>query len=93
MNEDYEYLIAKKKVENLKSFYINLTAYLSVNILLFVINYLTAKGDWWFIFPLIGWGIGVAIHGLVTYLDYNRRTSSWEERKIKELMERNKDNQ
>ena len=93
MNEDQEYLRAKKKVENLKSFYINLTAYISVNILLFVINYVTAKGDWWFIFPLVGWGIGVAIHGLVTYLDYNRSTANWEDRKIKELLERDKKNQ
>ena len=89
MRDSEEYLIAKKKVENLKGFYIHLTVYITVNILLFATNYLTYDGYWWFIFPLLGWGIGITIHGVTTYLDYNRRSLNWQEKKIKEYMDRN----
>src|SRR5512133_1755125 len=34
---------------------------------LFAINALTAFGSWWFLFPLIGWGIALTIHGVVLF--------------------------
>jgi hypothetical protein len=33
---------------------------------LFVINVL-ADGEWWFYWPLIGWGIGLGVHALAVY--------------------------
>lgn len=87
MENDDKYLRAKKKVENLKAFYIHLTVYLLVNIFIFVINLTTYDGTWWFVFPLGGWGIGLIAHGLSIFAE-SRFGSNWEERKIKEYMEK-----
>lgn len=92
MENDKEYLRAKKKVGNLKDFYRHLTIYMFVNILLFAINFFTFQGDWWFVYPLGGWGIGLVIHGLTTYVNNNPSKSDWEEKKIKEYIERDKKN-
>lgn len=89
MEKDERYLRAKKRVENLKSFYLHLTAYILVNAFIFVINFSTYDGEWWFIYPLGGWGIGLFIHGLTVFTS-SRFGAEWEERKIKEYMEKDK---
>ncbi|APE31905.1 hypothetical protein BOX17_13645 [Halomonas aestuarii] len=55
---------AKKKVEAKIGFYIHLGIYVVVNIMLVAINLLTSSQYFWFKWPLIGWGIGVLLHGL-----------------------------
>lgn len=87
MEDNDKYLRAKKKVENLKAFYIHLTVYLLVNIFIFIINLVTYEGIWWFIYPLGGWGIGLTAHGLSVFAE-SRFGSEWERRKIKEYMEK-----
>jgi len=87
VEQDPRYLRAKKKVENLKAFYIHLTVYFLVNIFIFVINLLTYDGTWWFIFPLGGWGIGIVAHAISVFAD-SKFGSEWEKRKIKEYMEK-----
>lgn len=42
--------------------------YAAVMLLLVVINLATAPGTIWFIWPLIGWGLAVALHGARVYL-------------------------
>ncbi|MEW6357762.1 MAG: 2TM domain-containing protein [Planctomycetota bacterium] len=66
---------AKKKVEAKIGFYIHLTVYVGVNLLLLIINLATLpevrKGffkDFWFYWPLLGWGIGIIFHALGVYL-------------------------
>ncbi|MCP4763722.1 MAG: 2TM domain-containing protein, partial [archaeon] len=39
-------------------------AYCFVNIFLFLLNLFTGMGYPWFLWPLMGWGIGMAIHAL-----------------------------
>lgn len=87
--EDKRYERAKERVEALKSFYGNLTAYLIVIPFLAFINYRTT-GFPWVLFPALGWGFGLVAHGLEAY-GYNPFLGKrWEERKIKELMEKDK---
>jgi hypothetical protein len=43
-------------------FMAHLTAYIGVNTLLITINLLFVPAFYWFVFPLIGWGIGVTMH-------------------------------
>jgi hypothetical protein len=44
----------------------------------------------WFVFPAIGWGIGLVAHGLRAY-GYNPLFGkNWEERKIKEFMDKDR---
>ncbi len=49
---------AHARVQAVKGFYVHASAYVLVNVALFVINLLVG-GGWWFYWPLIGWGIGL----------------------------------
>jgi hypothetical protein len=77
---------AKERVEAIKGFYGNLTAYCIVIPFLAFINYRTTSFVW-VIFPAVGWGFGLLGHGLKAY-GYNPLFGkNWEERKMKEYME------
>ncbi|MCM3570691.1 2TM domain-containing protein [Neobacillus mesonae] len=89
MEDNEKYLRAKKRVQNLKSFYLHLTVYVLVNIMLFVINLTSGADNWWFIYPLSGWGIGLLVHGITTFA-YGHFGAEWEEKKIKKYMEKDK---
>ncbi len=80
MEEKELYEKAKKKVEEIKSFYTHLIVYVVVNIAFYI---LVGKGWLWVTFF---WGIGILTHGLKTI----GFTEEWEERKIRELVEREK---
>ncbi|RTY92401.1 2TM domain-containing protein [Flavobacterium sp. GT3R68] len=82
---------AKKRVEAIKGFYGNLTSYLVVNIGLLIINLVTSPEHLWFYWPMIGWGIGVVIHGMKVYNYLPFLGKDWEERKMKEFMEKEKE--
>ena len=49
------------------AFFIHLAVYCIVNVLLFFIDLFSSPGLNWFYWPLMGWGFGLAVHGLVTY--------------------------
>ena len=81
-SENAAYARAKKRVEELKGFYGNLTAYCIVIPTLAIINYNTFSGFQWFWFPMLGWGLGVSFHAFGVF-GYGK---SWEERKIQEIL-------
>ncbi|MBF0695240.1 MAG: 2TM domain-containing protein [Flavobacterium sp.] len=85
--KDQRYNLAKKKVKEIKSFYINLTCYLVVIPLLIIINLATFSGVYWFIYSMAGWGAGLLIHGLTAFRYFPFLSSDWEQRKIREFME------
>jgi hypothetical protein len=89
-NED-RYFKAKKRVEEIKGFYGNLIAYVVVNIGLLAINLLTSPNYLWFFWPLLGWGIGVFFHGMKVFNYMPFLGKDWEEKKIKEFMEKEKE--
>jgi hypothetical protein len=84
--EDEKYVKAKKRVEEIKGFYSHLIIYVVVNIVLVIINLVTSFGVWWFYWPLLGWGIGVFFHAMSVFVFSKFPGSQWEERKIKEVM-------
>lgn len=85
--EDKRYEKAKERVEGIKGFLGNLTAYLIVIPFLMWINYRSSDFPW-VIFPALGWGFGIVAHGMEAY-GYNPLWGkNWEEKKIKELMEK-----
>jgi hypothetical protein len=90
-SEQRRYERAQGRVKELKGFYTHATAYVLVNIGLFVINLLTG-GGWWFYWPLLGWGIGLGIHALSVFAFGGGPFSrDWEERKTRELMDRDRE--
>ncbi|QYA26853.1 Pr2TM family membrane protein [Gramella sp. MT6] len=84
INQENAYFKAKQRVKEIKEFYGNLISYCVVIPFLIFINYRTYWEFQWFWFPLFGWGIGLTIHGFSVF-GYG---SEWEERKIRELMEK-----
>jgi hypothetical protein len=42
----------------------------------------------WFVWPLFGWGAGLIAHGMSVYFSGGLFSRNWEERKIKEYMEK-----
>lgn len=89
-NEQNMYLKAQKRVEDIKGFYGNLTSYIVVNIGLMVLNLVTSPEHLWFFYPMIGWGIGVIAHGMSVFNYMPFLSSDWEEKKIQELMRKEK---
>ena len=86
MNEQEAYEKARKRVEAKIGFYIHLGIYVGVNILLVIINLLTSREFLWFVFPLLGWGIGVLFHGLGVFVF--SKESAIKERMIRKEMEK-----
>lgn len=54
-------------------FLVHAAVYVAVNLLLFVIWAVTDRGHPWFVYPLLGWGIGLAAHGAVVWVSAARR--------------------
>ena len=90
---EQRYLKAQKKVEDLKAFYGNLSSYIIVNTGLMILNLLTSPQHLWFFYPLLGWGLGVALHAMsvFNYMPFLNR--DWEEQKIRDLMNKEKSDQ
>jgi sensor histidine kinase YesM len=84
--EEKRYQKAKEQVEAIKGFYGNVISYCVVLPVLAIVNYYTTSFPW-VLFPAVGWGFGVAIHGMEVF-GYNPLLGkNWEERKIQKYME------
>ncbi len=81
---------AKKRVAELKDFYRHLTVYVGVNIMLILINAVSSPQEIWFYWVTVFWGIGILWHAIGTFGIGQILDKSWEDKKIKEYMERNK---
>ena len=90
MDEQALYERAKKRVEEIKGFYAHLMTYVLVNLALIVLNMVTSPRDLWFFWPLFGWGIGVVAHAASVFGPGRLWGAAWEERKIKELKEKDR---
>lgn len=90
-SEKERYARTKKKVRELRDFYGHLIAYAGVNVMLFIINWVTSPGAWWFYWVTIFWGIGVMWHAISVFGASKVESKDWEEKKIKEMMEKDKD--
>lgn len=53
---------ALDRIEEKKAFRIHLTVYAVVNAFLILIWLITGLGYFWPIWPMLGWGLGVALH-------------------------------
>ncbi len=96
MYTDDEIIKAKKRVKAKKSFYQHLMSYSIVNLFLIALNLIISPWDIWFVFPLLGWGVGLAFH----YVDvfgipgFDILSKEWEDRELeRELREANQERQ
>jgi uncharacterized RDD family membrane protein YckC len=88
VKDDETYLRAKRRVQEIKDFYAHLIVYIIVNAVLVLINLLVTPGFLWFLFPLIGWGIGLFFHAVFGFGIFGVFTKEWEDKKIKEYMDK-----
>jgi len=51
-----------------RDFFAHLTSYVVINLFLTLINIWTWQGDFWAIWPILGWGLGVACHAKATFV-------------------------
>tara|TARA_R110000868_G_scaffold291085_5_gene551463 strand:- start:13193 stop:14539 length:1347 start_codon:yes stop_codon:yes gene_type:complete len=83
---DDSYLRARKHIEQLKEFYYGIVSYVVVIPFLIYINYKTYWGFQWFWFPMLGWGLGIAIQAFKVYVSDGIFGRNWEDRKIRQYM-------
>ena len=84
---------AKKRVYELKGFYIHFIVYVLVNIFIVINIYINSTSNFWqwnhFFTPLF-WGIGVFFHASKVF-DFNPLfNKDWEKRQIEKYMEQDK---
>ena len=77
---------AEERVDRKIRFYINFLAYVVVNAMLLVVNWIYTPEFWWAAFPLFFWGIGVLKDFLVAFVFDNKFDEDYRERKIQEEM-------
>lgn len=76
--------LATRRADMKLGFRAHLIAYAIVNGSLALINFVTTPGEWWFQWPMFGWGIGLLAHAATVYFN----GASVRERMIEEELER-----
>ncbi|MBO6552507.1 MAG: 2TM domain-containing protein [Roseitalea sp.] len=74
MTQTEEYQQARRRAEAKYGFFKHAGVYAAVMALLVVINMVTSPQAFWFIWPLVGWGLAVALHGVRVYLLADKNT-------------------
>ena len=83
---------AKKRLTQLKGFYIHFSIYLTINAIIltnFYIRSVETTYDFWSIptfLTAIFWGVGVLLHGANTFRALPFYTKNWERRQIEKMM-------
>ena len=85
--EDWRYKIAKKRVKKVKGFYSHLGTWLVFCAFFIFLNITTSSNSFWAIWPIAGWGLGVALHAIGIF-GLPGLGKDWEERMIEQEMER-----
>lgn len=93
--DEIKYQEALKRVKKIRGFYTHLAVYVVINIMIFIVNIQNLDtGESYFQLKNFStaffWGIGLLSHGLSVYIPGIIMGKDWEEKKIKELMEKEK---
>lgn len=87
-----KYLRAKERVEHIKKFYTSAMMFVIFIGFLAALNYYTNQWRYmWFLWAAFGWGIGLFFQAAKAF-DWNPLLGrNWEERKLKEFMEKDEE--
>jgi hypothetical protein len=92
--EERLYKEARKRVRRKKSYYSAIISYFAVGTFLTFLNWYTQRDEetihWWVIWVWFGWGIGMFFYTISFFKTGVLFGQDWEERKIKEEMEKMK---
>lgn len=86
MSHTDQYGTARRRAEAKYGFFVHAAVYAAVMVLLVIINLVTSPGNIWFIWPLIGWGFAVVLHGLRVFVlaDRNDILDALTERELRQ---------
>ncbi len=95
--EQEKYKRAAKRVKRIKGFYSHLLVYIVINLMIVVINVQNLEDGesyfQWQNFTTLGfWGIGILVHALSVFMPDFIMGKNWEEKKIREIMDKQKNN-
>lgn len=97
MENEYQeferYQRAKKQVEEIKGFYGHAVSFVAVNAFLIYINLKYTPQELWFFWPVLGWGIGLVLHGMKAFNYMPFLGKDWEAMKLKQFLEEEKQQQ
>ncbi len=88
MSDRERYLAARERAGSLAGLYRHATVFVLVNLLLIGINLVAMPRAIWFVWPLLGWGLGLAIHAGGVLGGDRFLGAEWQERKARELVQR-----
>jgi hypothetical protein len=86
MDDQARYEYAAEQVQRLKALYWHFAIFLLINGLLLAINLTTSHHRLWFVWPLMCWGIGLALHAFAVLVVGGLWGANWEEQKIRQIM-------
>ena len=95
--DNIRYQEALKRVKKIKNFYSHLVVFVVINLMIMIVNMQELDpGESYFklhnFFTLLAWGVGLLAHALSVFLPSALLGKNWEEKKIKQLMEQEKNN-
>ena len=96
-HNEIKYQEALKRVKKIKGFYTHAVVYLVINTAIIISQIQFSSSDNWSLelrqfSTAFFWGIGLAAHGLSVFMPTMILGKNWEDKKIKELMEKEKNN-
>ena len=80
--------LALAHVRKVKGFYIHLSQYVIVTAALTVLNLVWTPTYWWFVWPALGWGLGVAAHAVSVFDAVPFLNGAWEKRQVEKYLGR-----
>ncbi|GAB5469299.1 MAG: 2TM domain-containing protein [Rhodospirillales bacterium] len=81
---------AIEHVRDIKGFYSHLAVYVVSIVVMAIANLSSGTQTLWFIWPLLGWGLGVAAHGLSVFEVLSLFSAEWENRQVKKRLQRSR---
>ena len=80
--------LAFAHVRKVRAFYMHFAQYTVVIAALAAINLITSHSYLWFVWPMLGWGIGVAMHGMSVFNRVPFLNASWEKAQVEKYLGR-----
>ena len=85
MEHDEQLRIARRRASLKFGFLAHLAIFVAINLALYAANRFTMPGFSWYPFPLGGWAVGLAIHGLAVFLTTSGLRERMVERELRKL--------
>jgi len=80
--------LALAHVRNIKAFYLHLAQYVVIITALVAMNVFLTPSYPWAFWPVLGWGLGVAMHGLKVFGFMPFFDGDWERRQVEKMLGR-----